>query len=129
MVSCAVHTCGPVPSGGRAPVEFTVNFHCVPLGEITEHPPPTELQKRFIVKLPFTSVLEFCWPPICTGTLFTRMVGVPVDGTSCADTFAKLYGKPLGSVIVPVTRVGVCAFTGRTQARNSSTENSRTRVI
>src|SRR5437588_11240746 len=29
MVSCAAHTCGPVPSGIGTPVEFTVKSHCV----------------------------------------------------------------------------------------------------
>jgi hypothetical protein len=110
MVTVAVHVCGPVPSGGGVPFSFTVNCHCVPLGEMTLQPPPAELQKRFIVKLPFASALAFCCPPICTGIPLTMMVAPELVGgmpTSAAETFAKLYGTPFVSLTVPLTSVGV----------------------
>src|SRR6266478_6230606 len=49
MVSVAVQVCGPVPNGGDAPVLFTRNFHCVPLGSTTL------LSARRAVKLPVES--------------------------------------------------------------------------
>src|SRR5579859_4175886 len=115
-VTVAEHVCGPVPIGGGVPFSFTVISHCVPLGEIVEQPPPAELQNRFIVKAPFASALAFCWPPICVGMPLTMIVGLAVVGISCAETFAKLYGTPFASVIVPETSVGVCASAGEAQS-------------
>ena len=131
MVALALQVCGPLPAGGGVPFSLMVNCQVVPLGEMTLQPPPAELQKRFIVKLPLASALAFCWPPIAVGIPFTRMVALTLGGmpTSDADTFAKLYGTPLVSVIVPLTSVGVCPFIGAAQYESTSNVNTDRHVL
>jgi hypothetical protein len=119
MVIVTTKDCGPVPDGGAIPVSLTLNCHCVPPGE------RTALLARFMLKVPFTSVVPLVNPLTTHGVTFCPLhgggtVGVTPVGISCTWTFAKEYGRPLGSVIVAVTVVVFCARQGKEAANRSA---------
>lgn len=97
IVTVAVKACGPLPKGGATPgVMPTVNFHCVDAGTIEA------LGGTCMVNVPAPSVCAGMWPE----KAWPEHTGLPdVDGTKSAETLAKAYGTPFGSVIVPLTVV------------------------
>ena len=113
---------GPKPCGGGTPgAMFTVNCHCVPLGAITP------LSPRRNEKLPLAPVPGVVEQPRPTGDIEPEKptpfnVGeVPPGTTSTAEIVPQSYGKPFGSVIVPVTVVNPpCAFTESALAAHKS---------
>jgi hypothetical protein len=96
----------PSPIGGGTPGEmFTVKVHCVPEGKITP------LSPRRKEKLPLAPVPGMFEQPRPTGDIEPLKptpfsVGAVPPGTeSCALIVPQSYGRPLGSLTVPVTVV------------------------
>src|SRR6266850_7845086 len=100
-----LNVCGPVPSGGTAPVVFTVNRQVVFEGEITPE------SARRMAKLPEAPDPGAVGQPIWIGEVSVLKpppfsVGdAPPAVMSCAEIVAQAYLMPLGSVTVPVTVV------------------------
>jgi hypothetical protein len=113
---------GPNPAGGTTPgAMFTVKRHCVPDGRIT---PLSPTRKE---KLPLGPVPGVVEQPSPTGDIDPLnptpfSVGdVPPGTTSTAEIVPQSYGKPLGSMIVPVIVVKPpCAVSGSGIAAHSS---------